>query len=98
MPTKLTVLPEIVQAVGLAGASEKLTGRPELAEAVTEYEPPTRAGAGEVVKVIDCALFAGAAGGLDGVPPPPRGGAGSLGSTGSRGDRGWAAGWSGASP
>jgi hypothetical protein len=84
-PTKLTVVPEIVQAAALVGAREKPTGRPELAVAPTVYEPPTTAAPGEVVKVIDCALLAGTGGGFDGVPPPPLGGAGSSGSSGARG-------------
>ncbi len=74
LPTKLTVVAEIVQTPELPGASEKLTGRPELAAAPTVYEPPTTAAGGDVVKVIDCALFdAGTVGGFDGVPPPPPG-------------------------
>jgi hypothetical protein len=55
--TKLTVAPEIEQTPELPGVSEKLTGRPELADAPTAYEPPTNALEGEVEKVIDCGLF-----------------------------------------
>ena len=82
---------EIVQTLELPGASEKLTGRPELAAAPTEYEPPTTAAGGDVVKAIDCAVFdAGTVGGFDGAPPPPPGdGVGWLGwVVGSSGDDG----------
>ena len=63
-PTNDTVVPASVHTPELAGSIEKLTGRPELAEAETPYAgPPTTAPDGaDDVKLIDWTL------GADGPP------------------------------
>ena len=62
-PTKDTVAPDSVQTPALAGSIEKLTGRPELADAETPYAgPPTNADGDDDVKLIDWTL------GADGPP------------------------------
>ena len=57
-PTNDTVAPDSVQTPALAGSIEKLTGRPELADAETPYAgPPTTApDGGDEVKLIDWTL------------------------------------------
>ena len=61
LPTSETLAPEIAHTLALAGATESVTVKPELATAETRFEdPPTVALAGGLeVKVIDCTLSDG---------------------------------------
>ena len=62
MPVSETVVPVMLQTLELAGSTVRVTARPELAAAETEYvAPPTVAAEGAVdVNVIDCGLADGA--------------------------------------
>jgi hypothetical protein len=61
-PTTVTVAPETLQTPALEASAEKVTARPELADAETAYGPPPAVapdGAADV-NVIDCTLGAAA--------------------------------------